>query len=508
MADPTTKGVDQEELTRDEDKIAECNSDGKEIISHSFALNNACKDNSRDVVAIDDMEAAGLFGKFRKVRQFWMLLRFIAPLAVTQMVPDLAEQAINRGITSTASDEMVQLLASYGLAVYVTRWFAATASLTPAGTWLIRDIHGHNQEVSDLTNRLMTLLGPVPLIEALANYYEGGLIHFKLTAYAGIARFTDFGMQVLFVLLLLFTSKTIEPMFVPIYSVYAGYVARLILDAGFCYVLVRRKLPETHGTEKPLTVSKALRFWMPLACVRLVQDISRPLLNLVVSRNLSVKVGKEAAAKAIAVLTAVYPTGRFLFSWLNDLRTIPPTFHKDTPQHSKFKMKILSMFAFACTASVFTISAILFIIPGPGFAIMHTIVGLNVELAQLSLLPLKIFSGICLCVGLRAHLSGVLILKKKTFYLTPSAIGRLIGLIIFIASLSHTRLSGAVLGITVLLLSFVVEVILVVAAALLVRFKPNLTLTPTCLRKKNEDQAEGEEVQPLSAPAQDTRTRV
>ncbi|XP_067947937.1 progressive ankylosis protein homolog B-like isoform X3 [Watersipora subatra] len=492
MADPTTKGVDQEELTRDEDKIAECNSDGKEIISHSFALNNACKDNSRDVVAIDDMEAAGLFGKFRKVRQFWMLLRFIAPLAVTQMVPDLAEQAINRGITSTASDEMVQLLASYGLAVYVTRWFAATAielrhvsivlvnskrdntrmtimciviglllsvcvillGLTPAGTWLIRDIHGHNQEVSDLTNRLMTLLGPVPLIEALANYYEGGLIHFKLTAYAGIARFTDFGMQ------------------------------------------------------KPLTVSKALRFWMPLACVRLVQDISRPLLNLVVSRNLSVKVGKEAAAKAIAVLTAVYPTGRFLFSWLNDLRTIPPTFHKDTPQHSKFKMKILSMFAFACTASVFTISAILFIIPGPGFAIMHTIVGLNVELAQLSLLPLKIFSGICLCVGLRAHLSGVLILKKKTFYLTPSAIGRLIGLIIFIASLSHTRLSGAVLGITVLLLSFVVEVILVVAAALLVRFKPNLTLTPTCLRKKNEDQAEGEEVQPLSAPAQDTRTRV
>ncbi|XP_067947939.1 progressive ankylosis protein homolog B-like isoform X4 [Watersipora subatra] len=346
MADPTTKGVDQEELTRDEDKIAECNSDGKEIISHSFALNNACKDNSRDVVAIDDMEAAGLFGKFRKVRQFWMLLRFIAPLAVTQMVPDLAEQAINRGITSTASDEMVQLLASYGLAVYVTRWFAATAielrhvsivlvnskrdntrmtimciviglllsvcvillGLTPAGTWLIRDIHGHNQEVSDLTNRLMTLLGPVPLIEALANYYEGGLIHFKLTAYAGIARFTDFGMQVLFVLLLLFTSKTIEPMFVPIYSVYAGYVARLILDAGFCYVLVRRKLPETHGTEKPLTVSKALRFWMPLACVRLVQDISRPLLNLVVSRNLSVKVGKEAAAKAIAVLTAVYPT--------------------------------------------------------------------------------------------------------------------------------------------------------------------------------------------------------
>ncbi|XP_067947940.1 progressive ankylosis protein homolog B-like [Watersipora subatra] len=473
---------------------------------------------------------ARLFGKIRKVRQFWMLLRFIAPLAVTQMIPDLAEQAINRGITSTASDEMVQLLASYGLAVYVTRLFAASAmelrhvsivlvnskrdntrmtimsiviglllsvcvlllGLTPAGTWLIRDIHGHNQEVSDLTNRLMTLLGPVPLIEALANYYEGGLIHSKLTAYAGIARFTDFGMQVLFVLLLLFTSKTIEPMLVPIYSVYAGYVARLILDAGFWYVLVRRKLPETHETEKPLTVSKALRFWMPLACVRLAQDMSRPLLNLVVSRNLSVKVGKEAAAKAIAVLTAVYPTGKFLFSWLNDLSTIPPTFHKDTPQHSKFKMKILSMFAFACTAFVFTINAILFIIPGPGFAIMHTIVGLNEELAQLSLLPLKIFSGICLCVGLRAHLSGVLILKKKTFYLTPSAVGRLIGLIILIASLSHTRLSGAVLGITVLLLSFVVEVILVVAAALLVRFKPNLTLTPTCLRKKDKDQAEEE----------------
>jgi len=44
--------------------------------------------------------------------------------------------------------------------------------------------------------------------------------------------------------------------------------------------------------------------------------------------------------QAVAVLTAVYPAGRVVFSWLNDLRTIPPTFHKVTPQHEKFKIKV------------------------------------------------------------------------------------------------------------------------------------------------------------------------
>ena len=48
---------------------------------------------------------------------------------------------------------------------------------------------------------------------------------------------------------LLFTPTRTEPVLVPVFAMYAGYIARLILDVGFWYVLVRRKLPHTHPTE-------------------------------------------------------------------------------------------------------------------------------------------------------------------------------------------------------------------------------------------------------------------
>lgn len=41
--------------------------------------------------------------------------------------------------------------------------------LTPAGTWLIRDIHKQSQDVSDLTNTIIAYLTLVPIIEALVS---------------------------------------------------------------------------------------------------------------------------------------------------------------------------------------------------------------------------------------------------------------------------------------------------------------------------------------------------
>ena len=53
----------------------------------------------------------------------------------------------------------------------------------------------------------------------------------------------------LFVIVLLFTPTRAEPILVPVFAVYAGLIARLILDVGFWYVLVRRRLPHQHATE-------------------------------------------------------------------------------------------------------------------------------------------------------------------------------------------------------------------------------------------------------------------
>ena len=49
--------------------------------------------------------------------------------------------------------------------------------------------------------------------------------------------------------------------------------------------------------QKPLTIAKGFIFWLPLALVRCVQVVSRPTLNLVVSRTLADRVSKAAATK-------------------------------------------------------------------------------------------------------------------------------------------------------------------------------------------------------------------
>ena len=51
-----------------------------------------------------------------------------------------------------------------------------------------------------------------------------------------------------------------------------------------------------------MTVGGALRFWFPLSIVRVVQVVSRPMINLVVSRTLSDRVSKAAAAKVVISL--------------------------------------------------------------------------------------------------------------------------------------------------------------------------------------------------------------
>lgn len=60
-------------------------------------------------------------------------------------------------------------------------------------------------------------------------------------------------------------------------------------------------------------------------------------------------------------------------------------------------LQTLSLYAAFCTLVVFAVHFCLFVIPGPGYFIMHTILGLSDELARLCLTPLKIFAGLCLC---------------------------------------------------------------------------------------------------------------
>ena len=63
---------------------------------------------------------------------------------------------------------------------------------------------------------------------------------------------------------------------------------------------------------------------------------------------------------------------------------------------SQFLLQFLGVYSAFCTVVVFTCNLALFFVPGVAFFIMNTLVGVNVEIANLSLTPFKIFSLLCL----------------------------------------------------------------------------------------------------------------
>lgn len=136
--------------------------------------------------------------------------------------------------------------------------------------------------------------------------------------------------QIVFVAILLHSNlECVEPLLIPIFSLYMGAVVRFSivglgyycnihdnipdssgLDVGVSTAGVRvRVVPlgllllETKASAFPLqgdaTIKKMLSFWWPLALILATQRISRPIVNLFVSRDLkgsldATKVGDHA----------------------------------------------------------------------------------------------------------------------------------------------------------------------------------------------------------------------
>ncbi|KAF6040642.1 hypothetical protein EB796_001055 [Bugula neritina] len=293
------------------------------------------------------------------LQRLGMLAKFMLPLLITNMVPEVAEQSINRGITSIASDEMITLLASYGLAYYVTKIFAGMALELRNVSINLVHCRQDNVKMVGISAALGTVLSSLLL-------------------------------TVLFIVVLLFTPTRTEPVLVPVSALYAGLIGRLIVTVGFWYVLARDNLPERHPSKELLTVRRVLKFWLPMAMIRVVQESIRPAGNLIASRNLARTVSKEAGAKSVAVITTVYPTSKILYAWVLDLVTLHPTFHRKTSTHEKFPSKIIAILSAMCIGVTFAAHLLLFYTSGVAYFIMRRIIGVTDELAEMSLIPLKI----------------------------------------------------------------------------------------------------------------------
>ncbi|CAB1325675.1 unnamed protein product [Coregonus sp. 'balchen'] len=325
---------------------------------------------------------------------------------------------------------------------------------TELGYYIINKLHHVDDSVGNKTRRAFLYLAVFPLLDAMAWTHAGILLKHKHSLLVGCASISDVIAQIVFVAILLHSHlECLEPMLIPILSLYMGALVRFTIVGLGYYRNIHYNIPESSGPEVggDATIKKMLSFWWPLALILAMQRISRPIVNLFVSRDLK---GSSAAteasilptsyedlkhtthkSRAVAVLTATYPVGHMPYGWLTELRAVYPAFDKNNPSNKLTNINTtiskshIKKFTFVCFALSITLCFLVFWTPHISERILVDIIGVDNAFAELCVPPLLIFSFFPVPVTIRAHLTGWLMTLKKTFVLAPSSVLRIIVLI-------------------------------------------------------------------------------
>ncbi|XP_077984373.1 progressive ankylosis protein homolog B-like [Glandiceps talaboti] len=439
---------------------------------------------------------------------YWPLVRFFLPLTATYIAVNIAEQALNRGVTT--GQDAVAFLAVFGIAYTVIKFangtllefkhvgvvlvhsrqdnlkglvsvlgiagiifsLAAAVAYSKLGFYVVNKLYGLNDEVGMATRKCIFYMSIYPLLDGTAQLQSGVLLQHKHSTLVAASCLVDVGLQIASIVGLLQSNlATTQPLLIPVIALYTGTSAKLLVVLSGYFKFVFPKLPNTVSTTDGmrLTIPKILWFWWPLALVRGIQILSRPICNVLVAQDLS----SDEALQAIAILTVVYPVGQVCYQWLNDLKPIVPTFlkgqsiqtrHGITPKH-------IIIFNTVCTLCSFLFMVIVFWIPGVTVLFLTNVLKLDHSMAEKCIVPLRIFSFMPFPVALRAHSTSWLMLWQQTRVIAPSAVIRLGVLIVALVTLPHLGVHGAPLGIAALLSSFWGETLTVLAGTGLIRYK-------------------------------------
>jgi hypothetical protein len=398
---------------------------------------------------------------------YWRLTRFLLPLIVTIVVHEFGIQFINAGMARMprATETLAAFGLAYGLVLFLASplaqarqmslvlvdnrpsfrksavfvlgmsfllmIFQASLVVTPLGDWIIDDLHRVEPTLSQWVRTVLLWMAPVPLLRNAALFLTGLLIRARRTeviSYATVGSITC-GIATVFLLLPLEGIRA-QPIWLPILATYAMTVVEFaIIYWGFkCHIVL------TDSSE----------FFWPLALVMFVQELSRPLINLFIAR------GPDGTV-ALAVLSITYALGQWPYRWLNEIRNLPPAFHnQDTG------LRRVRRFAVVAGLFSFGLSVLLFWTPLRDVILLR-LVGVDLDLAVRSHLPLALYSFFAFVVAFRAYLHGIGLLERRTQAFALSAPSRISAILLLLIGLPFLGITGATLGVAALLGGFTAE---------------------------------------------------
>jgi hypothetical protein len=423
------------------------------------------------------------------VLPYGRLVRFLLPLALTTFVASVMPQFLSGGIARGVrpTETLAAFALAWGIAdflasplsqvrqlglvlvarrrqavqvlLFVSALGAALAALlaalalTPAGHWVVEDLHAASADLTRVVRLALFWLIPYPLLEAWQRWLSGLLIRVRRTEIVSAGMLGGMAAGMATVVVALPTDLVARhPVALPLLVTYAGVGVNLIILGWGSLRTVRPRLDaagaEADNTE--LTPAYLARFFWPLALTMAIQGLSRPVINLFVSR------GPDGEA-ALAALAVVYALAHLPYGWLNEIRSLPAAFH-DTGAPG---LRRVRRFATGCGLLSFAVMLVAFALPPLRDALLGDLLALPEDVARRCHLPLLLFCFFPLTVALRSYLHGLALLQRRTASLAPSAPARLGAILAWLLIVPAAWLPGASRGVAALLSGFLTEALAV-----------------------------------------------
>lgn len=413
---------------------------------------------------------------------YFRLSRFLLPLVLTIVIQEFGGQFLSAGMARLPN--ATESLAAYGLGWGLVllllapmaqtaqmslvlaanrpdfgkalRFVLATALLliglqislviTPTGRWIIDDLHRISPSLGDLVRDVLLWTVPVIPVKGVSWLMAGQLIRVKRTAFISYATGTSIavGIGLVFALLPVEAIRA-NPIWLPIFAALGMAVTEsVVLAVGF-----RRHVRLEEGKSSAgLRYREILSFIWPLALTMMIQEFSRPLINLFIARQ-------SDGALALAVLAVVYSLGQWPYRWQNEMKNLPAAFQNEDPA-----MVTIRRFMVLCGLLSVSISLALFWTPVRDLLLIG-LIGVEPAFAAQAYLPLQLFVAFSPVVAFRAWLHGVAYWKRRTRVMAPSGPMRLAAILLALVLLPLAGLHGATLGVAALLAGFTGETLTV-----------------------------------------------